>query len=95
MPPLPDSPIGSHRTRSPSRRDVPGSGVSFTFLELAGQSTGWKDDYPVDGVYGQILPSDANGDFSFTIYREFGKLPRNIGKLLFIFWSNENKLEGL
>ena len=47
-----------------TRSDVPGSGVSFTFLELAGQSTGLKDDYPVDGVYGQILPSHANGDFS-------------------------------
>jgi len=47
-----------------TRSDVPGSGVSFTFLELAGQSIGLKDNYPVDGVYGQILPSHANGDFS-------------------------------
>ena len=49
---------------SVTRSDAPGAAVSFTFLDLASGSTGLKDDYPVDGVYGQILPSHASGDFS-------------------------------
>ncbi len=51
------------------RADGPGDGVDFTFLALQASSTGVKDDYPVDTVYGQILPSHGNGDFSnFTGY---------------------------
>lgn len=46
------------------RTDVPGSAVQFSFTELDVSSTGIKDDYPVDTVYGQNLPSHANGDFS-------------------------------
>jgi serine protease len=46
------------------RTDGPGSGVDFAFAGLGPANTGVKDDYPVDTVYGQILPSHANGDFS-------------------------------
>ena len=47
-----------------TQSNAPGTAVRFTFLELDLGSTGLKDDYPVDGVYGQILPSHARGDFS-------------------------------
>ena len=54
---------------SVSRTDAPGSAVQFAFAGLGLSSTGLKDDYPIDTVYGQILPSHANGDFSnFTGY---------------------------
>jgi hypothetical protein len=36
---------------------------------MGSSGTGVKDDYPVDPVYGQVLPSHGNGDFSgFTGY---------------------------
>jgi MYXO-CTERM domain-containing protein len=44
--------------------DAPGEAVQFTFSGLDGSGTGVKDDYPVDTVYGQNLPSHGNGDFS-------------------------------
>jgi len=47
-----------------TRTDVPGAAVQFSFSGLSGSSTGLKDDYPVDTVYGQVLPSHGNGDFS-------------------------------
>ena len=47
-----------------ARSDAPGAAVRFTFLDLDSAGTGLKDDYPLDGVYGQILPSHASGDFS-------------------------------
>jgi len=46
------------------RTDAPGNAVQFAFTGLTGESTGLKDDYPVDTVYGQVLPSHGNGDFS-------------------------------
>jgi len=46
------------------RSDVPGPAVQFTFSDLNPDGAGLKDDYPVDPIYGQILPSHANGDFS-------------------------------
>jgi hypothetical protein len=46
------------------RTDGPGDSVDFSFNGLSSSSTGLKDDYPVDLVYGQILPSHGNGDFS-------------------------------
>ena len=46
------------------RTDAPGDAVQFAFSGLDLGSTGVKDDYPVDIVYGQTLPSHANGDFS-------------------------------
>jgi len=46
------------------RSDGPGDSVDFSFSGLTASSTGLKDDYPVDVVYGQILPSHGNGDFS-------------------------------
>lgn len=47
-----------------SRAAGPGDAVDFTFTGLGGSGTGVKDDYPVDPVYGQVLPSHGNGDFS-------------------------------
>lgn len=47
-----------------TRTDAAGSAVRFDFTGLAGDSTGVKDDYSVDTVYGQVLPSHANGNFS-------------------------------
>ena len=38
--------------------------VLFTFSGLSSSSTGLKDDYPVAGVYGQVLPSHGSGDFT-------------------------------
>lgn len=49
---------------SVTRSDAPGSAVRFLFSDLTTESTGLKDDYMVDIVYGQTLPSHANGDFS-------------------------------
>jgi hypothetical protein len=46
------------------RTDAPGDAVDFAFTGLTTSSTGLKDNYPVDTVYGQILPSHGNGDFS-------------------------------
>jgi hypothetical protein len=46
------------------RTDAPGDAVDFSFTGLTSSSTGLKDNYPVDTVYGQILPSHGNGDFS-------------------------------
>jgi len=46
------------------RTDAPGDAVKFAFSGLATSSTALKDDYPVDTVYGQKLPSHGNGDFS-------------------------------
>lgn len=46
------------------RTDAVGEAVLFSFSGLSGSSTGIKDDYPVDTVYDQNLPSHANGDFS-------------------------------
>jgi hypothetical protein len=52
-----------------SRADGPGTSVDFAFTGLGSSGTGVKDNYPVDTVYGQILPSHGNGDFSnFTGY---------------------------
>jgi len=51
------------------RSDGPGSSVDFTFTGLGASGTGVKDNYPVDPVYGQVIPSHGNGDFSvFTGY---------------------------
>ena len=47
-----------------ARTDAPGPAVDFAFSGLTASATGLKDDYLVDTVYGQILPSHANGDFS-------------------------------
>jgi hypothetical protein len=47
-----------------SRAAGPGDAVDFTFTGLGTSGTGVKDDYPVDPVYGQVLPSHGNGDFS-------------------------------
>ena len=49
---------------SVTRSDVAGDAVKFSFTGLSDSGTGLKDDYPVDVVYGQILPSHGNGDFS-------------------------------
>jgi hypothetical protein len=46
------------------RTDAPGNTVDFTFTGLTTSSTGIKDNYPVATIYGQILPSHGNGDFS-------------------------------
>ncbi len=46
------------------RTDAPGNAVDFAFTGLTTSSTGIKDNYAVDTVYGQILPSHGNGDFS-------------------------------
>jgi len=46
------------------RTDAAGDAVHFSFSGLSSSSTGIKDDYPIDTVYGQNLPSHANGDFS-------------------------------
>ena len=47
-----------------SRTGGPGDAVDFAFTGLGTSGTGVKDDYPVDPVYGQVLPSHGNGDFS-------------------------------
>jgi hypothetical protein len=47
-----------------SRTAGPGDAVDFAFTGLGTSGTGVKDDYPVDPVYGQVLPSHGNGDFS-------------------------------
>lgn len=47
-----------------SRSDGPGESVDFEFVNLGTSGTGFKDDYPVATVYGQIIPSHGNGDFS-------------------------------
>jgi hypothetical protein len=47
-----------------SRSDGPGESVDFEFVNLGSSGTGVKDDYPVATVYGQIIPSHGNGDFS-------------------------------
>jgi len=47
-----------------TRTDVAGPGVRYDFSALAAQATGVGDNYMVAGVYGQILPSHGNGDFS-------------------------------
>ncbi len=47
-----------------SRTDVAGSAVEFRFTGLTDAGTGLKDDYSVETVYGQILPSHGNGNFS-------------------------------
>jgi hypothetical protein len=47
-----------------SRAAGPGDAVDFAFTGLGTSGTGVKDDYPVDPVYGQVLPSHGNGDFS-------------------------------
>ena len=47
-----------------TRIDAVGNAVLFLFSGLTGDSTGIKDDYPVDTIYGQIIPSHGNGDFS-------------------------------
>jgi hypothetical protein len=47
-----------------TRIDAVGDAVLFMFSGLSGSSTGIKDDYPVDTIYGQIIPSHGNGDFS-------------------------------
>jgi hypothetical protein len=46
------------------RTDAPGNAVDFAFTGLTTSSTGIKDNYLVATVYGQILPSHGNGDFS-------------------------------
>jgi hypothetical protein len=52
-----------------SRIDGPGESVDFEFAGLGVGGTGVKDNYPVATVYGQIIPSHGNGDFSdFTGY---------------------------
>lgn len=49
--------------------DLPGCSVQFAFTGLTDSGTGLKDDYPIDTIYGQILPSHASGDFTnFTAY---------------------------
>ena len=51
------------------RQDGPDTSVQFTFTGLTDSGTGLKDNYPVDTVYGQIVPSHASGDFSnFSAY---------------------------
>ena len=47
-----------------NRTDAAGSAARFDFFGLGAGSAGVEDDYPLDTVYGQILPSHANGDFS-------------------------------
>ncbi|MBN1765704.1 MAG: hypothetical protein JW860_10635 [Sedimentisphaerales bacterium] len=47
-----------------TQTDALGNNVLFTFAGLSSSSTGVKDDYPVDTIYGQIIPSHANGDFT-------------------------------
>jgi hypothetical protein len=47
-----------------TRIDAAGDAVLFLFSGLTGDSTGVKDDYPLDTIYGQIIPSHGNGDFS-------------------------------
>jgi hypothetical protein len=49
---------------SVSVTDAAGDAVQFSFAGLSDIGTGVKDDYPVDTVYGQTLPSHGNGDFS-------------------------------
>ena len=49
---------------SVTRSDAAGDAVRFSFAGLSDSGTGLKDDYPVDTVYGQNLPSHGNGDFS-------------------------------
>jgi hypothetical protein len=46
------------------RQDGPGTSVQFAFTGLTESGTGLKDNYPVDTVYGQIVPSHGSGDFS-------------------------------
>jgi hypothetical protein len=46
------------------RSDAPGDAVDFAFTGLTYSGTGMKDAYPVATVYGQIIPSHGNGDFS-------------------------------
>lgn len=46
------------------RVDALNDTVMFVFSGLSASSTGIKDNYPVDTVYGQVLPSHGNGDFS-------------------------------
>ncbi len=47
-----------------TRTDVPGHGVQFSYSGLMDSGTGIKDDWSVQTLYGQILPSHCNGDFS-------------------------------
>ncbi|MBN2455751.1 MAG: cellulase family glycosylhydrolase [Sedimentisphaerales bacterium] len=52
-----------------SRSDAPGTAVQFVFSGLSDNGTGLKDDCPVDTIYGQLIPSHVNGDFSnFSAY---------------------------
>ena len=46
------------------RTDASGDAVDFAFSGLSDSGTGLRDNYSVDTVYGQILPSHGNGDFS-------------------------------
>lgn len=46
------------------RTDASGDAVDFAFTGLGDSGTGLKDDWEVDTVYGQVLPSHCNGDFS-------------------------------
>ena len=46
------------------RVDALNDTVLFVFSGLSTSSTGVKDNYPVDTVYSQVLPSHGNGDFS-------------------------------
>ena len=46
------------------RTDALGDAALFLFSSLSSSSTGIKDDYPVGTLYGQVLPSHGNGDFS-------------------------------
>ena len=51
------------------RTDAPGAAVDFTFNGLTTSGTALRDNYPVATVYGQVIPSHGNGDFSiFTGY---------------------------
>jgi len=47
-----------------TRTDAFGDAVLFVFSGLSDSSTGLKDNYPVDTIYGQVVPSHGNGDFS-------------------------------
>jgi len=49
---------------SVNRTDAKDDGVLFLFSGLSSSTTGIKDDYMIDTVYGQILPSHVNGNFS-------------------------------
>ncbi|UCG59279.1 MAG: hypothetical protein JSU70_07160 [Phycisphaerales bacterium] len=47
-----------------TQTDAFGETVLFAFSGLSASSTGVKDDYPVATLYGQVVPSHGNGDFS-------------------------------